>query len=64
MQEIKLNNSERQKRWEWERIQVKLTKVGLRGLAIGQIQQVGSAFFTQSTNILITFIAANHPAQS
>lgn len=58
MQEIKLNNSERQKRWEWERIQVKLFKVGLRGLAIGQIQQVGSAFFTQSTNILITFIAA------
>lgn len=58
MQEIKLNNSERQKRWEWERIQVKLFKVSLRGLAIGQIQQVGSAFFTQSTNILITFIAA------
>lgn len=58
MQEIKLNNSEKQKRWEWESIQVKLFKVGLRGLAIGQIQQVGSAFFTQSTNILITFIAA------
>lgn len=58
MQEIKLNNSERQKRWEWERIQVKLFKVGLRGLAIGQVQQVGSAFFTQSTNFLITFIAA------
>lgn len=58
MQEIKLNNSERRKRWEWERIQVKLFKVGLRGLAIGQIQQAGSTFFTQGTNILITFIAA------
>lgn len=58
MQEIKLNNCERQKRWDWERIQVKLFKVGIRGLAIGQIQQVGSTFFTQSTNILITFIAA------
>lgn len=58
MQEIKLNNSEKRKRGEWERIQVKLFKVGLRGLAIAQIQQVGSSFFTQSTNILITFIAA------
>ena len=58
MQEIKLNNSEKQKRWEWERIQVKLFKVGLRGLAVGQIQQAGSVFFTQGTNILITFMAA------
>ena len=58
MQEIKLNNCEKQKRWEWERIQVKLFRISLRGLAIGQIQQVGSVFFTQSTGILISFIAA------
>lgn len=58
MQEIKLNNCERSKRWEWERIQVNIFKVGLRGMAIGQIQQVGSSFFVQCTNIIITFIAA------
>jgi ATP-binding cassette subfamily B protein len=58
MQEIKLNNCEKQKRWEWERIQVKLFKIGIRGLAIGQIQQIGSVFFTQSTSIVISFIAA------
>ena len=58
MQEIKLNNCEKQKRWEWERIQVKLFKIGIRGLAIGQIQQIGSVFFTQSTSIIISFIAA------
>jgi len=58
MQEIKLNNCEKHKRWEWERIQVKLFKIGIRGLAIGQIQQVGTVFFTQSTNIIISFIAA------
>lgn len=58
MQEIKLNNCERQKRWEWERIQVKLFKIGIRGLAIGQIQQIGTVFFTQSTSIIISFIAA------
>ena len=45
MQEIKLNNCERQKRWEWERIQVKLFKILIKGLAISQIQQFGSIFF-------------------
>ena len=58
MQDIKLNNCERQKRWEWERIQIRLFRVSVRGLTIGQIQQAGSAFFTQTTNILISFIAA------
>ena len=58
MQDIKLNNCEKQQRWEWERIQVKLFKISVRGLTIGQIQQTGSAFFTQSTNILTTYIAA------
>lgn len=58
MQDIKLNNCERQKRWEWERIQIRLFRVSVRGLTIGQIQQAGSAFFTQTTNIIISFIAA------
>ena len=58
MQEIKLNNCEKQKRWEWERIQVKLFKIGIKGLAVGQIQQVGSVFFTQTTSIVISFLAA------
>lgn len=58
MQEIKLNNCETQKRWQWERIQVKLFKISVRGLALGQVQQVGSVFFNQTTNIFISFIAA------
>ena len=58
MQEIKLNNCEKQKRWEWERIQVKLFKIGVKGLTIGQIQQTGSVFITQSTSIIVSFIAA------
>jgi ATP-binding cassette subfamily B protein len=58
MQEIKLNNSEKQKRWQWERIQVKLFKIGIKGLALEQLQQVGSVFFSQTTNIIVSFIAA------
>jgi ATP-binding cassette subfamily B protein len=57
MQEIKLNNCEKQKRWQWERIQIKLFKISIRGLAIGQFQQIGSIFFGQTTGILISFIA-------
>lgn len=58
MQEIKLNNCETQKRWQWERIQVKLFKISVKGLALGQVQQVGAVFLNQTTNIIISFIAA------
>jgi ATP-binding cassette subfamily B protein len=58
MQEIKLNNCETEKRWQWERIQVKLFKISMKGLALEQYQQTGSVFFSQSTNIFISFLAA------
>lgn len=58
MQEIKQNNSERQKRWEWERIQVKLFKVNIKSLTLSQYQQVGSIFINEIKNILISFLAA------
>jgi len=58
MQDIKLNNCEKQKRWEWEHIQIKLFKISVKGLTIGQIQETGSVFFTKSTDIIVSFIAA------
>lgn len=39
MQEIKLNNCERQKQWKWERIQARLFRVSVQGLALSQSQQ-------------------------
>jgi ATP-binding cassette subfamily B protein len=58
MQEIKLNNCERQKRWEWERIQARLFKVSVKGLTLDQNQQIGSTFIDQIKNIAISFLAA------
>ncbi|PTS97817.1 ABC transporter ATP-binding protein [Pedobacter sp. HMWF019] len=58
MQEIKLNNCERQKRWEWERIQASLFKFSVKSLALGQYQQFGTFFINEGKNILITFIVA------
>ena len=58
MQDIKLNGCERQKRWEWERIQARLFNVSVKGLALGQTQQVGGTFIDQIKNVLISFLAA------
>jgi ATP-binding cassette subfamily B protein len=58
MQEIKLNNCEKQKRWEWERIQAKLFKVNISRLSLSQTQTIGSSFINQLKNILISFLAA------
>ena len=58
MQEIKLNGSEKQKRWEWERLQAKTFKLGMKGLALNQWQQTGAFFINEGKNIIITFLAA------
>ena len=59
MQEIKLNNCERQKRWEWERIQARLFRVSVKNLTLGQTQEVGGLFIDQTKNVLISFMAAS-----
>ena len=58
MQDIKLNGCGKQKRWEWERIQARLFNVSVKGLALGQTQQVGGTFIDQIKNVLISFLAA------
>ncbi len=58
MQEIKMNNCEKQKRWEWERIQARLFKLSIKGLALSQYQQIGAFFLNEGKNVFITFLAA------
>jgi ATP-binding cassette subfamily B protein len=58
MQEIKMNNAERQKRWKWEFIQARLFKVYIKTLVLEQTQGVGSSFINELKNILITFTSA------
>jgi len=57
MPDIKLNNCETQKRWEWERIQAKLFKVNISGMRLQQYQDSGSLFINELKNILITFMS-------
>ncbi len=58
MQEIKLQNAEKQMRWEWERIQVRLFKVSIKGLALSQYQNLGTVFINESKNLVISFLSA------
>jgi ATP-binding cassette subfamily B protein len=58
MQEIKLQNAEKQMRWDWERIQVRLFKISIKGLALSQYQNLGTLFINESKNLIISFLAA------
>lgn len=56
--EIKLQNCEKKKRWEWERVQASQFKISISALKLGQVQRAGAFFIDQVKNILISFTAA------
>ncbi len=58
MQEIKLHNAEKQKRWGWEYMQASLFKISIENLSLEQYQNVGSGFINELKNILITILSA------
>lgn len=58
MQEIKMHNAEKQKRWNWEFVQVKLFKVNIKSLSLEQWQSVGGNFINQIKDILVSFLSA------
>lgn len=58
MQEIRLNNAERIKRWEWENIQAGIFKLGFKSLKYSQWQSAGALFINQGKDILISFMVA------
>lgn len=58
MQEIKLHNAEKQKRWGWEHVQARLFRVSMKGLVLEQSQSIGSSVINELKNIFIIFICA------
>ncbi|NRB50374.1 MAG: peptidase domain-containing ABC transporter [Saprospiraceae bacterium] len=58
MQEIKLHNAEKQKRWAWERIQARLFRTSMSALRIEQLQRSGASFINETKNIFIIFVVA------
>lgn len=58
MQEIKLQDCEQRRRWEWEDTQAELFGVQMKSLKLQQTQEAGSIFINELKNILITVLAA------
>ncbi len=58
MQEIKLQGSERKRRWIWAGIQAKLFHTSVVSLNLTQWQEAGAGFINQIKNIIIAFWAA------
>ena len=58
MQEIKLQDCERRRRWEWEDTQADLFAVQMKSLKLQQTQEAGGIFINEVKNIIITVLAA------
>lgn len=58
IQDIKINNYEKSKRWKWEDIQARLYKVNLRVLNVTNTQNLGAQFIDSLKNLFITFFCA------
>jgi ATP-binding cassette subfamily B protein len=58
MQEIRLNNAEQLKRWEWENIQAMVFRLNFKNMDYGQWQSAGALLITQGKDIVISFIVA------
>lgn len=58
IQEIKLQDCEQRRRWEWEDTQAELFIVQMRAQKLQQTQEAGSIFINEVKNIIITVLAA------
>ncbi len=58
MQELRLNNAQKQKRWEWENIQAGIFKLNFKSLYYSQWQEAGAILINQIQGIVISFIVA------
>lgn len=58
MQDIKLQNCERRKRWEWEDTQADLFQTNIASIKLQQTQEGGSLFINEIKNIIIIIVTA------
>jgi len=64
MQDIKLYNAEKQKRWAWERVQARLFRTGMDAMRIEQTQRAGAIFINETKNLVIIFLVATAVVQT
>ncbi len=60
MSEIRLQNIEQSKRWEWEKMQVRIFRLNFKSLTYVQLQQAGAIFINQGKDMILTFMVARY----
>lgn len=58
IQDVKISNFEKQRRWKWEEIQARLYKVNKRVLTVTNTQNLGAQFIENMKNMGIVFFCA------
>ena len=58
IKEIKSNNLEQKKRWDWEKSRFEIYKLNVRLLNLDQVQEVGATLIEKLKNVLLTFVSA------
>ena len=56
--DIKLNNLEKEKRWDWEKVQAKQFHLGIKTTVWGQLQSSGSIIINSTAGIIMSIIMA------
>jgi len=58
IQEIKLQDCEQRRRWEWEDTQADLFSIQMKSLKLRQVQEAGGILINELRNIIITVLSA------
>jgi ATP-binding cassette subfamily B protein len=58
IKEIKSNNLEQKKRWDWEKSRFEIYRLNIRLLNLDQVQEVGATLIEKLKNVLLTFVSA------
>jgi ATP-binding cassette subfamily B protein len=58
MQEIKLNNAEQQRRWQWEAAQHAIGKIQVRSQLLNHVQGTGGLAINEIKNLVLTLLVA------
>ncbi|MCB0663235.1 MAG: peptidase domain-containing ABC transporter [Saprospiraceae bacterium] len=58
IQDIKLFQAERQRRWSWERIQAKLSVINAKSLQLEMLQSRGAYFINELKNLVVVGLTA------
>jgi ATP-binding cassette subfamily B protein len=56
--EIKVNNLEHKKRWDWEKSRFEIYDLNIKLLKLSQVQDIGTTIIDRLKNVFITFFAA------